>query len=193
MMSNLSSGGTAQPTIVKIKHLSAVRPDRNNCFVWKLHILSNLRGYELTEFVESNITASDPSLVRQDQLLLAWLFTAVSTPLLPLIASSHTSYEAWNILGGIFNTRSRSRIIQLQNQLRSLNRHNEQRFPARVTRPKGKFRNNNSKDVSASGNAIWYPDSGASDHVTSDQSAIQHSDCAAPSKSLTIANGQTGR
>lgn len=52
--------------------------------------------------------------------MLAWLFFAISPSILPQITASRTSYEAWVTLEGIFNTRSKSRKIQLQNQLRTL-------------------------------------------------------------------------
>lgn len=63
------------------------------------------------------MTLSDPSLTQQDQLLLAWLFLAISPFVLPQVTTSRTLYEVWSILEGIFNTRSKSRVIQLQNQL----------------------------------------------------------------------------
>lgn len=65
---------------------------------------------------------TDPSLTQQDQLLLAWIFSAISASVLPQVTASRTSYEAWTTLEGIFNTRSKSRIIQFQNQLRTLNK-----------------------------------------------------------------------
>lgn len=71
-------------------------------------------------FIEKPVTIFDPLLIQQDHPLLAWLFSAISPSLLPQITASRTSYEAWSTLEGIFNTRSKSRIIELQNQLRNL-------------------------------------------------------------------------
>lgn len=66
------------------------------------------------------MTLIDPALTQQDQLLLVWLFSAISSLILPQVMISKTSFEAWTILEAIFNTRSKARIIQLQNQLRNL-------------------------------------------------------------------------
>lgn len=72
------------------------------------------------------------------------------------------------------------------------NRQNEQRFPSSNDRAKfrGSFNKNSSsftesKGSSASANGIWYPDSGVSDHVTSDPQCIQKSHYnASPAKSI---------
>lgn len=88
--------------------------------MWKAHTLAHLRGYELLHFVEKLVTEDDPSLIQQDQLLLAWIFSAISVSMLHQITASRTSHKAWKMLKGIFNTRLKSRIIHLQNQLRSL-------------------------------------------------------------------------
>jgi len=69
------------------------------------------------------------------------------------------------------------------------NRHNEQRFPF-VQDNKSKYRNNNKRGKCASNaNAVWYPDSGATDHVSSDSASIQEGDKS--SKFLTVANGKS--
>ncbi|KMZ75993.1 hypothetical protein ZOSMA_108G00310 [Zostera marina] len=75
------------------------------------------------------------------------------------------------------------------------NRHNEQLFPTKVDRSRQprnnyNFRNNyknNNKSPAPSANAVWYPASGASDHVTNDLQCIQDNHYS--SKSLTVANG----
>lgn len=101
--------------LVKIKLHSTVHLDCQNYLVWKAHVLAHLLGYELVKFVERLVAISDPSLEQQDQLLLAWLFPTFSTFVLPQVMASHTSYEAWTTHESIFNTKSKSRIIQLQN------------------------------------------------------------------------------
>lgn len=120
MASSTSSGTNVRPALIKIKHLSTVCLDRQNYLVWKAHTLAHLQGYELLQFVEKPVTAIDPSLIQQDQLLLAWIFSVISATVLPQVTASRTSYETWTMLEGIFNVRSKSRIIQLQNQLRNL-------------------------------------------------------------------------
>lgn len=119
-MASSSASGSTRPLLIKIKHLSQVRLGRQNYMIWKAHTLAHLCGYELLEFIEGPTTASDPSLVRQDQLLLAWLFSAITPSVLPQIAACLTSYDVWTTLEGIFNSKSKTRLIQLQNQLQLL-------------------------------------------------------------------------
>lgn len=83
-------------------------------------MLAHLRGYELLHFVEKPVTLCDPALTQQDQLLLTWLFSAITPSVLPQVTASQTSFEAWATLEGFFNTKSKTTVIQLQNQLRRL-------------------------------------------------------------------------
>lgn len=55
-------------------------------------------------------------------MLLAWLFSAILASVLSQVTGCKTSYDVWMTIDGIFNTRSRSRsrVLQLQNQLRNL-------------------------------------------------------------------------
>lgn len=83
-------------------------------------MLAHLRDYELLQFIEKPVTLSNPTLTQQDQLLLAWLFSAITPFVLPQIAACMTSFDVWTTLEGIFYARSKTRVIQLQNQIRSL-------------------------------------------------------------------------
>lgn len=112
-----TSTSSTRPALIKIKHLSTVHLDRSNYFTWKAQILAHLQGYELLRFVEEAVTESGPSLAQQDQLLLAWLFLAISPSVLLQVTGHKTSREVWVALEEIFNTRSRSRILQLKYQL----------------------------------------------------------------------------
>lgn len=240
-------------------------------------------------------------MIQQDQLLLAWLFSAISTSVLPQIASHKTSHDLWTALGAIFNTRSKSRILQLKNQLQNfrkeglgaddyvarlttmaeelreagtsiddgeltlialnvldasydpfvtaqtvrmddvsfasflgllrsheirLNRstdfkgiaianaiqsvdttvtcqiclkhghsaiqcfkcHNEQCFSTQHTRNKNRYKG--SKPYNAQANAVWYPDTGVSDHVTGDTRNIQNPDTQPATQAVVVANGR---
>lgn len=72
------------------------------------------------------------------------------------------------------------------------NRHNEQHLPSKNEKSRPRFRyNRGSNTPSPAANAIWYPNSGASDHVSSDPQCIQTSDAAPPSRTLTVANGNS--
>lgn len=50
----------------------------------------------------------------------AWPFPAITPSVLPQVVASQTSFDAWATLEGIFNIKSKTRVIQLQNQLQTL-------------------------------------------------------------------------
>lgn len=55
---------------------------------------------------------------------MAWLFAAISPSVVGQVTACRTSFNFWRTLERIFNTRSKSRVIQLQNQLRNLRKDN---------------------------------------------------------------------
>lgn len=70
------------------------------------------------------------------------------------------------------------------------NHHNEQRFPSKQDKNKNRFWFNRGGKVSSpTVNAVLYPDSRASNHVTSDSDSIQDSEKS--SRTLTVANGKS--
>ncbi|KAF5442304.1 hypothetical protein F2P56_034975 [Juglans regia] len=60
--------------------------------------------------------------IRQDKLLLNGIFASVSESIMPLIAASGTSREAWLKLTSLYANCSCTRVMQLKDQLTSLNR-----------------------------------------------------------------------
>lgn len=74
---------------------------------------SDIRGYELLEFVDTPVDELDPLVVQQDQLLHGWLFSALSPSSLSQVAAYTSSHDVWSALQNIFNTKSRSRKLQL--------------------------------------------------------------------------------
>lgn len=69
------------------------------------------------------------------------------------------------------------------------NRHNEQLFLSIVNKSQPRY-NKSSKNTSTTTNAVWYPDSGASDHITNYSTQIQASTNNA-SRAITVANGKS--
>lgn len=67
-------------------------------------------------------------------------------------------------------------------------RHNEQRFASKNDKARSRFHSNRDASMPVA-NAIWYPDSRASDHITGKPQYIQSSDATPSSKTLTVANG----
>lgn len=251
------------------------------------------------------MTETDPSLTQQDQLLLAWLFSAISPSVLPQITACKTSFDVWSALAAIFNTKSKTRVLQLRNQLQNFqkndltdddyvaqlttmaeelreagiaitdgelslialngldvsydsfvtaqtarmedisfasflgllrayelrlnrsieskgiamensvqatssdttvvncqiclknghsaiqcfNRHNEQRFPTQHSKGRNRYKGVRSNNSHA--NAVWYPDTGASDHVIGEARNIQNSDTEPVARPVTVVKGKS--
>ena len=59
---------------------------------------------------------------RRDQLLLNAIFASVSEAVMPLIAMINTSRDAWQHLSRLFASKSRTRIMQLKEDLTLIQR-----------------------------------------------------------------------
>lgn len=105
------------PSLTKIKVAATVKLDNSNFFSWKAQTVANLRGHDLLTFIEQPVDKENAVAVQQDQLLLGWLFSALSPTVLSQVASYTTSYEVWAALQGIFNIQSKSRKLQLRHEL----------------------------------------------------------------------------
>ncbi|GFP82515.1 hypothetical protein PHJA_000394500 [Phtheirospermum japonicum] len=64
----------------------------------------------------SNVAMVD-AWVQQDQLLLATIFESLSAEILPLISSTSTAADAWEILSRLCMSKSRSRVNNLKSEL----------------------------------------------------------------------------
>lgn len=100
-----------QASLIKIKVAAMVKLDRSNFFSWKAQVIAHLRGYGLLDFFSSPVDLTNLLQVQQDQLLLGWLLSALSTTVLPQVASFTTSFEIWTALQDIFNLKSKSRRL----------------------------------------------------------------------------------
>jgi hypothetical protein len=85
-----------------------------NYLVWKSQVLHVLRGHGLTSFIDGSaippsatISSSDgivspnPAFehwYQQGQLILAWLFTSISSPILAQVLNCDTSHKLWQEL-----------------------------------------------------------------------------------------------
>lgn len=70
------------------------------------------------------------------------------------------------------------------------NQHNEQWFPTKHDKSKARFHYKGAKEASQVANA-WYPDSGASGHVTGDLQNIQIMDADQNAKMVIVTNGNS--
>lgn len=94
-----------------------VKLDRTNYFAWKAQVLTHLRGNELLRFIETAISDDDTVAIQQDQLLLGWIFSTLTPSVLPQVTPYSTSFTVWSALTGIFNAKSKTRILQVKNRL----------------------------------------------------------------------------
>ncbi|XP_042983160.1 uncharacterized protein LOC122312581 [Carya illinoinensis] len=55
--------------------------------------------------------------VRQDKLILSAILASTSPTIMPLITTAKTSYEAWKKLSTMYTSKSRTRAMQLKEEL----------------------------------------------------------------------------
>ncbi|KAF5454099.1 hypothetical protein F2P56_023787 [Juglans regia] len=107
---------------------------------WRAQLMSLLIGYDLQGYLDGTIicpsstlpTSTSSSAVvpnpaywhwfRQDKLLLHAILASVSEPVMPLIASSSTAHDAWSKLQRLYANRSRTRVMQLKEELTLIQR-----------------------------------------------------------------------
>ena len=71
---------------------------------------------------DSSSTVTYNSWFRQDQLLLHAVLASVSEQVIPLIASSKTSKNAWDKLTQLYANKTRSRVLTLKERLTLMRR-----------------------------------------------------------------------
>ncbi|KAJ4818128.1 hypothetical protein LUZ62_030694 [Rhynchospora pubera] len=106
----------------------------NNFLAWQSQIVPLLHGYDLFKYVHSP-TPPDPTITvgtavqlnpsyvqwqKQDQLLLGWIRSSLSEPLLAQVVSCTTSASLWSMLHRTFSATSRARLVELQQQLQGI-------------------------------------------------------------------------
>ncbi|KAL5764571.1 hypothetical protein ACOSQ2_017165 [Xanthoceras sorbifolium] len=97
-------------------------------------------GYDLIGYVDgtkpcptatitqNNTTCSNPAYIlwiRQDYLIINALIGSISPTIIPFIAQSKTSHEAWNILANTYAKPSRGRIKQVKTALKKITKGSE--------------------------------------------------------------------
>ncbi|XP_011016404.1 PREDICTED: uncharacterized protein LOC105119910 [Populus euphratica] len=97
---------------------------------WRAQFEALLIGYDLIEFVTGthkcpaidvlNLTASKAAnshWIRQDKLILHAILASTSTTITPLLFAYKTSHEAWTTLIRLYAGKSRTRVMQLKEDL----------------------------------------------------------------------------
>ena len=102
---------------------------------WRAQFEALLIGYDLLDYVEGTFlcpssagTTADElrktHWVRQDKLILSVILASTSPSITPLIATAKTSHGAWKKLKTLYASRSRTRAMQLKEELTLIQRGN---------------------------------------------------------------------
>uniref|UniRef100_A0A2N9I0C7 Reverse transcriptase Ty1/copia-type domain-containing protein n=1 Tax=Fagus sylvatica TaxID=28930 RepID=A0A2N9I0C7_FAGSY len=102
---------------------------------WRAQFEALLIGYGLLDYVEGTLpcppstgTSADDlrktHWVRQDKLILSAILASTSSSITPLIATAKTSHGAWTKLNTLYASRSRTRAMQLKEELTLIQRGN---------------------------------------------------------------------
>ncbi|KAF4377348.1 hypothetical protein F8388_023415 [Cannabis sativa] len=129
----------ASPFTSTLNSIVSVKLDRVNYISWRAQLVPAIRGYDLQGYVfgttppppetvqitdenGEQILIPNPELTawnREDQLLLSWILSTLTPPILSQVVRCRTSHEVWRALETLFSSRSRARIMDLKNQLQS--------------------------------------------------------------------------
>lgn len=102
------------------KPIRCVLLEKSNYFSWEAQFSAMLRGYQLMDYVLGKVDLSTPARIQQDQLILSWILTGVSTSILPQIASHRTTSGAWLALQRLYTSGTQTRQIHIRRQLQSV-------------------------------------------------------------------------
>jgi hypothetical protein len=100
---------------------------------WRAQFEALLIGYDLLTYVEGTFSCPSSSgsivdelhknhWIRQDKLILSAILASTSSSITPLIAMAPTSHGAWKKLKTLYASRSRTRAMQLKEELTLIQR-----------------------------------------------------------------------
>ncbi|CAM8906934.1 unnamed protein product [Rhodiola kirilowii] len=133
----LSAATTDKPTTLKLPSLQ-FRLERTNYSLWRHSIKAALTAYDLEDFIKPGLAPTeflpltpDPAAPlatppvnpnygpwkKKDRLVLLWIQSTLSTPLLAHIVRASTTSEAWTILEQMFYAQTRANLMHLKHQL----------------------------------------------------------------------------
>jgi len=121
---------------IQFSHQINTTLTNDNYLIWKSQILPVLRGHGLISFIEESalvpaetITTAagtvqpNPAFDRwqkQDQLLLAWLFNSLSSPILAQVLNCATASKLWLKLQQIYTSQSLAKILELKLKIQTI-------------------------------------------------------------------------
>lgn len=119
-----------------LNHTISTKSDRNNYLPWHSQINPILHGYCLHDFLEATppsknivtptgVVQNNPAFPirhRQDQILLGWLRTSLSGPILAQVASAKTTSDLWRIIQRSSSATSKARLSELHRKLQNFSK-----------------------------------------------------------------------
>jgi hypothetical protein len=103
---------------------------------WRAQFEALLIGYDLLDYVTGEKICPIPTStsicavqrtqwIRQDKLILSAILTSTSTVITPLISMAKTSKDAWHKLHTLYASKSRTRAMQLKEELTMIKKGNQ--------------------------------------------------------------------
>ncbi|KAJ1704569.1 hypothetical protein LUZ63_004348 [Rhynchospora breviuscula] len=131
----MAPNAITRPTPIQFSHQIHTILDQENFLIWKSQVLPVLKGYGLVGFIDGSKPSPDPFLtgangtqtanpdfelwIQQDQLILAWILSSVSTSILTQVVNCETSADLWRKIQDIYSTQSIAKILDLKLQLQT--------------------------------------------------------------------------
>ena len=121
------------PTLLNINMSNIIKLSSSNYMMWSLQVRALLDGYDLASFIDSTVlpplptveiagvSSANPAYTkwkRQDRLIYSGLIGSIAETVQPLVSTSKTSADIWNILAVTYNKPSRGHIQHLKLQLK---------------------------------------------------------------------------
>ena len=111
---------TNSSTPININHFVSLKLDRQTFLLWRAQFLPLLRGYELEgyvsaalpcppKFLSSTDTTINPNYItwqKQDNILLRWILSSLTEPVLTQVVGLSTSASVWQALDRMFASKS---------------------------------------------------------------------------------------
>ncbi|KAF5471721.1 hypothetical protein F2P56_008494 [Juglans regia] len=103
---------------------------------WRAQFEALLKRYDLLDYVidisqcpnlDNNLVSAlqKTHWVQQDKVILRAILTSTSPTITPLIATAQTSHEAWKKLTSLYASRSRTRAMQLKEEIALIQHGNQ--------------------------------------------------------------------
>lgn len=117
---NVEASTPSSSMKIVMKPMKYVQLDKRNYYSWEAQFSAMLRGFQLFDYVLGKVELSSPSSIQQDQLILRWKLTGISTTILPQVALRKTSAEVWDGLRRLYASGTQTRQLHIRLQLQSI-------------------------------------------------------------------------